>query len=113
MQTEEQLAQMKEFVKTQVKAKYLELDRVSKQIESQERNVELAEKAYKIANVKYREGTGTQLDIQNAEMALRLAKTNKLQSVFEYITAKADLEQLTGETNKKYFEQVFKKTKNK
>jgi outer membrane protein TolC len=110
MQTEEQLAQMKEFVKTQVKAKYLELERVNKLLESQERNVELAEKAYKIANVKYREGTGTQLDIQNAEMALRVAKTNKLQSIFEYITAKADLEQLTGETDKKYFQQVFKKT---
>lgn len=111
MQTDEQLQQTKEFIKTQVKAKFLELDRVNKLLESQEKNVELAEKAFKIVNVKYQEGTGTQLDIQNAEMALRLAKTNKLQSIYEYITAIADLEQLTGETDRKYFEQVFKKIK--
>jgi len=99
LQTEEQLEQMKEFLITQVKSKILNIKKVETQIDIHEKTIGLAQKAYDIANVKYREGTGTQLDIQNAEIALRQAKTNKLQAVFEYITSIMDIKLLTGELN--------------
>ncbi len=96
LQTEEQVGQLKEFLVTQIKSKLLNIKKVETQIDIHEKTITLAQKAYDIANVKYREGTGTQLDIQNAEMALRQAKTNKLQAVYDYISAKLDINQLTG-----------------
>ncbi len=103
LQTDEQLKQIKEGIKVQVKSKINELQRVQSLVEAQDKNVQLAQKAYEIANVKYKEGTGTQLDVQNADMALRRAKTNRLQSIYDYIIAQSELEQLTGAIDSKYF----------
>ena len=106
LQTEQQLFQLKDYVTTEVKAKLLELDRVKSILEAQERNVKLAERAYGLAKVRYKEGTGTQLEIKNADMDLRTARTNKLNSVYNYIVAKAELESLMGDISAKYLKAI-------
>jgi outer membrane protein TolC len=95
-QTKEQLFQLKDFVSSEVKNKINELKRVESILDAQERNVNLAEKTYKISIVRYNEGTGNQLEIQNADLVLKQAKLNRLQSVFNYIIAKAELDNLLG-----------------
>jgi len=101
-QTEEQINQLKLFIGTQVKEKILELERVKSLIDAQEKNVQLAVRAYEISLVRYKEGTGNQLEVQNADIALRQARTNKLQSVFSYISAKSELEQIMGIIKEEY-----------
>lgn len=101
-QTEQQYFLYKDFVSTEVKAKLNELKKVEQTLEAQERNILLAEKAYKIAEVRYKEGTGNQLEVQNADMALRQARTNRLQSVYDYLIARAALDELEGKTDPKY-----------
>jgi len=103
-QTGEQLLQLKDFVSSEVKNKVNEVIRVQTILEAQERNVELAEKAYKISVARYNEGTGNQLEIQNADIALRQAKINRLQSVYNYIIAKAELDDLLGNNSFNFFE---------
>jgi outer membrane protein len=95
-QTEQQLLQYREYVAMQVKSKINDLHRVQIVLEAQERNVELADRAYAIAVVRYREGTGNQLEVQNADIALRQARTNRLNSVYDYIIARAELDHLVG-----------------
>jgi outer membrane protein len=95
-QTEQQLLQYREYVAMQVKRKINDLHRVQIVLEAQERNVELADRAYAIAVVRYREGTGNQLEVQNADIALRQARTNRLNSVYDYIIARAELDHLVG-----------------
>jgi len=111
MQTKEQLEQLKEFTKLQVSTKYNELKRILKLIDAQTKNIELAEKAYNIAKVKYNEGTATQLEVQNADLQLRQAKTNKLQSVYDFIVAKSELDKLTGNIEQEYISKAFQKLK--
>lgn len=106
LQTEQQLYQLKDYVTTQVKEKQLELERVKSILESQERNEKLAGKAYELAKVRFKEGTGTQLEIKNADMELRTARTNKLQSVFNYIIAKSELDALMGKVKPEYLQRV-------
>lgn len=103
-QTKEQLSQLKEFVASQVKAKLLELQRVQSLVEAQERNVTLAERAYKLSTVRYQEGTGSQLEVQNADLELRQARINRIQSIHSYIITKYELDQLMGKTNPEYIE---------
>lgn len=103
-QSAEQYDLLKEYIVNQVKAKYLELKRVQSLVEAQERNVTLAEKAYDLSSVRYQEGTGNQLEVQNADVELRQARINRLQSVQSYIITKFELEQLMGKLNEKYIE---------
>lgn len=108
-QTTEQYALLKEYVVNQVKAKYLELKRVQSLVEAQEKNVSLAERAYELSTVRYNEGTGNQLEVQNADVALRQARTNKLQSVHSYIITKYELEQLMGKIEPEYIDPYMPK----
>ncbi len=101
-QTEEQFFQLKDFVTMQVKTKILDLERVQSNIEAQERNVKLAERANEISQVRYKEGTGNQLEIQNADMALRQARINKLQSEYDFMLAKFELDQLLGKLEERF-----------
>ena len=102
LQTEEQLNQLKEFVKLQTESKLLELERVENLLDAQERNVKLAQRAYEIAVIKYKEGTATQLEVQNADLASKQAKINRLQSLYSYMITKFELEQLLGQTDERY-----------
>lgn len=102
-QTEEQFYQLKEFTAATVKAKLQELKRVQSIVEVQEQTVKVAERAYEIAKVRYKEGAGSQLELQNADQSLKQARLNHIQSIYSYLITKYELEQLLGRTNQEYF----------
>ncbi len=102
-QSEQQLLQLKDFVSSEVKARINDLKKVKRSLEAEEKNVNLAERAYQLSIVRYKEGTGSQLEIQNADIALKQARTNRLQSVYEYIVANSALDRLLGRIDSKYF----------
>jgi len=102
MKTSESISQLSSAIAMQVKSKISEIEVIKNQIKTQEKIVNQAERAFKIANTRYKEGAGNQLEIQNADIALRQSKTNLLQSVYKYISAKAELDQLTGNVSPKY-----------
>ncbi|MCJ7553013.1 MAG: TolC family protein [Ignavibacteriaceae bacterium] len=101
-QTEQQLEQLRDYITNQAKAKLLELKRVQSLVEAQERNVNLAARAYEIATIRYKEGTGNQLEVQNADVALKQARTNRIQSIHSYIITKYELEQIMGKIDPDY-----------
>lgn len=101
-QTEEMLNQYKNFLVTQIKSKLNELNRVKLLIDAQSKTVSVAERAYEIARIRYKEGTGNQLEIQNADLALKQARTNYIQSIHTYMINKFELEQLLGRTSPNY-----------
>lgn len=105
-QTGEQLSQLKDYISTQVKAKIYELNRVRSSIDAQERNVNLAQKAYNISNVRYKEGTGNQLEVQNADMELKQARINRLQTIYDYIIAKSSLDEILGMVDPEYIDML-------
>jgi outer membrane protein TolC len=105
-QTEQQLSQLKDFITTQVKAKIYELRRVQSSLDAQERNVTLAEKAYEISVVRYKEGTGNQLEVQNADMELKQARINRLQTIYDYIISKSSLNEILGNVDSKYINRM-------
>ncbi|MCW9097096.1 MAG: TolC family protein [Ignavibacteriaceae bacterium] len=102
-QTEEQLSQLKDYTVMNVKANVQELKRVQSLLEVQARTVKLAERAYDIAKVRYKEGAGSQLELQNADQDLRQARLNRVQAVHSYLITKFELDQLLGRTDPQYF----------
>ncbi len=102
-QTEEQVSQLKDYLTAQVKSKINELHRVQAVVESQDKNVSLAERAYQISTVRYKEGTSSQLEVQNADIALRQARLNRLQTVYSYLITRYELEQMIGKVAPEYY----------
>jgi len=56
----------------------------------QKKNMQLAEQVYSQAQKKYESGTGTNLDITNAQSDLRIAQSNYVSSMYDAIIAKID-----------------------
>jgi outer membrane protein TolC len=102
-QTEEQLLLLKDYTILGVKSKVQELRRVKSLIEVQERTVKLAQRAYDISKIRYQEGAGSQLELQNADQDLRQARLNRVQAIHSYLVTKYELDQLLGRTNPQYF----------
>jgi outer membrane protein len=112
IKTEEQLVQLRDFITLQIKVKLNELEKVQLNLKSADRNVELAEKTASIARVGYTNGTRTQLEVLTAETQLRQAKTNRLQSVYAYIVATSEMDDLIGNINPDYVKMVMRNENN-
>lgn len=67
-----------------------------KKIESNKQGLRQADKALSISQKMYDVGMGTYLDLSNADLAYINAGLSYNQSVFDYLSAKADLEKLLG-----------------
>jgi outer membrane protein TolC len=63
---------------------------------SQKRAVQQAQRGYEIASAQYNAGLGSQLQITDAEVALRQSEFNYAQAVFDYLSARAGLEASVG-----------------
>jgi len=67
-------------------------------LESQKKVQEQAEEALRLANARADAGTGTQLDVLNAQTALTEARTTQIQALHDYSVARARLERAVGVT---------------
>jgi outer membrane protein TolC len=101
-QTGEQYKQLSDAIEMQIKTKLSELENVKAMLEAQEKNVEKAQRAYDIALIRFQEGEGSQIEIQNNDMALSVSKLNRLQSYYQYNVAKSDLDYLIGSIKEEY-----------
>jgi len=107
--TNEQISHIKDAVAIGIKSKILDLQRLKENIKSTTENVKLSERAYQIAEIRLREGTGTQLEIMNAEAAKRESILNKYKAIIEALNIKFDLDNLMGVINPEYLKTFEKK----
>jgi len=66
-------------------------------LKAQQRNLDLAERIYQTTQVKYREGVGSSLEVNQAEQGLYTAQRNYLQALYNLVTAKYDLLKALGQ----------------
>ena len=85
-----------DLVNLDVRSNYLNLREAEKRIETTKLAVDQADEDYRIAQLRYRNGVGTNTDVLDAEVALTKAKTNYLQAMYDYNTSKTTLESAMG-----------------
>ena len=68
----------------------------SEQVVSNKENVMQAEKAVQIAGKRYEVGKGTVLELNSSQVSLTQAQLTYNQSIYDYLTATADLDQVLG-----------------
>ena len=83
-------------VNLDVRSNYLNLREAEKRIDTTKLAVSQAEEDYRIAQLRYMNGVGTNADVLDAQVALTDAKTNYLQAMYDYNTCKTNLETAIG-----------------
>lgn len=83
-------------VNLDVRTNYLSLREAEKRIDATHLAVDQADEDYRIAQLRYMNGVGTNTDVLDAQVALTTAKTNYLQALYDYNTSKTDLETAIG-----------------
>jgi outer membrane protein len=96
-QSQQTFSQVSNALKTQVESTLRRISSARSRIGVSDKTIEQASKGYRIATTSYKAGTGTQLQINDADLALAQARLNQLNAVYEYNVALAELEQLLGE----------------
>jgi outer membrane protein len=94
--TEEQRDNLEKTLKMGLRSILGNLKQARKRIEAQERTVETAERGYNIVTARFLANAATQLEVNDAQLALNQAKVNRIQAIYDYLVASADLDQLIG-----------------
>lgn len=87
---------LSEMVKFEVREAILNLQQAKEALSSQGKTVEEAQEAVRIAELNYKEGLATNLDVSSAHVALSQARTNYSQALYDCVIALAQLEKATG-----------------
>jgi outer membrane protein TolC len=85
-------------IELEVRQAYSDYLQTLELIEAQKKTVEEAEESLRLAEARFRAGTGTQLDVLSAQTALSDARSNEVQALHDYNVAIATLERVTGMT---------------
>jgi len=83
-------------VELEIQQAYSNLQQNQELIVSQEKNVELAEEALRLAQARLAAGAGVQLDVLNATVQLLSAQSTRLQALFGYNSSLAEFDRATG-----------------
>jgi len=83
-------------VELEIQQAYSNLQQNRELIISQEKNVEQAEEALRLAKARLDAGAGVQLDVLNAQVQLLTAQSTRLQALFGYNSSLAEFDRATG-----------------
>ena len=93
----QRLSQLSEGVRLEVEQAFLTVRSARQWVEASRGTVARAERALEIAQLRFRNGLSTQLELDDAELAVTEARTNLARSLHAYATAQAELQAATGE----------------
>ena len=96
LKAQEASAQTDEQIRLDVRTAILSLQAAEKNIQTTRVSVTKAEEDYKIAQVSYNAGVGTNLNVMDAEEKLTSARTNYYTALYKYNVSKAELDKAMG-----------------
>jgi outer membrane protein TolC len=83
-------------IELDVRTAFWNFDEAKEVLKSQEKVVEVAIEALRLARARNEAGTSTQLDVLSAQTALTDARTTQVQALHDYGVARARLERAVG-----------------
>jgi outer membrane protein TolC len=96
-QAQAQTRQSVDLAASQVRSLVEAADEALHRARGQRLAVTQAGRGFEIASAQYREGLGSQLELTDSEVALRQSEFNYAQAVYDYLVARAQLDEATGQ----------------
>jgi outer membrane protein len=90
------LAQTREQILVQMSNIRLRLEEAGERIESAEKNVSTARRAFEIAETRVQNQLATQVELNASRVSLDLAQVNYYSAIYDYLAAYFDWQQATG-----------------
>ncbi|MCE5323528.1 TolC family protein [bacterium] len=90
------LNQIQLGVSLDVRTAALSLEEAAKRVATTQQNVDLADEALRLANVRYNAGIALLVEVTNAESQLTQANFNNVNAMYDYATAQAQLQRATS-----------------
>jgi outer membrane protein TolC len=95
-QTEIGMASLEDGIELEVRGAALEIDAALETLKSQEKGVGMAEEGLAIANERYVQGYATNLEVMDAQLALTVARNNRIQALHDLNLAVAKAKKAMG-----------------
>lgn len=92
--TAETIADVKQKLKINGQNIISRMEDAKSRIKANLETVKLAERGFELANISFKDGAINQIDVLDSELMLSLNKLAYLQSIYDYLDAKAELEEL-------------------
>ena len=92
----EQFKQTVDSTQLDIRSSFLSMREAEKRIDTSSVAVNQAEENYRIAEIRYQAGVGTNLDVLDSQSALNQAKTNYLKAMYDYNTNRSKLDKAMG-----------------
>lgn len=90
------LQQLKASMDLSVKQAITSYQNSLQSLESQKKNMKLAEKVARVTKIKYGQGVGSSLEVVDAESALKEAQVNYYNALYDVLVAKVDIDKAFG-----------------
>ena len=91
-----QQTQLSDLIYVEISNARIQYKSASKRLESQKKNLALAEKIHVTTQIKYKEGVGSSLEITQSEQSLFDSQRNYTQAMFDLLQAKVALDKALG-----------------
>jgi outer membrane protein TolC len=88
--------EIEEVARGQIRTVLERVEEARLRTEAQHRAVNQAQRGFEIASLEFSEGTGSQLQVTDAEDALRQSEFNYAQAIYDYLVARAQLDLAVG-----------------
>lgn len=91
-----QKAMTQKSIDIEVRQSKIGLESNLESIDIQKQNMALAKRVYEVTEIKYKEGVGSNLELIEADAALKESETNYYNALYEVLIAKVELEKALG-----------------
>jgi outer membrane protein TolC len=89
-----------EGLRIQLVQAQLKMQEAKERVLAQEKSLQQAQRAVEIAQSRYKNGIGTQLEILDTQSSLTQTRTNYSQAIYDYLVSKAQWENVVGSAAK-------------
>ena len=94
--TKQSIDLVEQSIDLQVQSANISIANGLETLKTQKRNLDLAQEIVRVSKIKYKAGTGSNIEVITAESSLKEAQTNYFASLYDLLLAKVDLDKAKG-----------------
>jgi len=100
------IKQLRDGIQLEVKQAFWNIQAAKESMVAQEQSIQQAEEALSIAEARYKNGTITQVEVLDAQLALTTARLGYTSALYDYNLSRANLNKAMGKTQSRNFSEA-------